>query len=85
MMTVDDRYMKLADDTRTVLRAMKIALSNGEGRFESSTDIFYVTCVTGELYLFKADLLCGSVRLFQSEDFKLFLMTCLSYLEGEEI
>ena len=84
-MTVEDKYRKLADDTRTVLRAIRKAVTEGEGKFESNTDIFYVTCVTGELYLFKTDQLCGSVRLFQSDDFRLFLMTCLSYLEGEEI
>lgn len=85
MMTVEDRYMKLAEDTRTVLRAMRIALSNGEGKFESNTDIFYVCNLRGEFILHKADQLSGGIRLFQSEDFKLFMMTCLSYLEGEEI
>lgn len=85
MMTVEEKYERLADSTRTVLRAMRKAVTEGEGSFESDTDIFYVTCVTGELYLFKTDQLCGSVRLFQSEDFRLFLMTCLSFLEGEEI
>ena len=84
-MTVEERYERLADGVKTVLRAMRKAVTEGEGNFESNTDIFYVTCLTGELYLFKTDQLCGSVRLFQSDDFKLFLMTCLSYLEGEEI
>lgn len=84
-MTVEDKYKKLADDTRTVLRAMKNVLSNGEGKFESNTDIFYVCVLCGEFILHKADQLSGGIRLFQSDDFKLFLMTCLSYLEGEEI
>ena len=42
-----EKYEKLAKDTRTVLRAIKKAVSGDFGRFETDRDIFYVSCVGG--------------------------------------
>lgn len=83
-MSIEEKYEKLAKDTRTVLRAIKRAVSGDFGRFETDRDIFYVSCVGGELYLFKADQRLGSARLYQDTDYRFFLNVCLGYMEDED-
>lgn len=79
MSVIDDKFELFAENTRFVLRAMGNALRTGKG----SLDNYYV-CVNvgGEYVLHK---LSDRAVVFQSDDCKLFMMTCLSYLEGEEI
>lgn len=79
MSVVDDKFELFAENTRFVLRAMGNALRTGKGSLGN-----YYVCVNvgGEYVLHK---LSDRAVVFQSDDCKLFMMTCLSYLEGEEI
>ena len=83
-MDIEEKYEKLAKDTRTVLRAIKKAVGGDFGKFDNGRDIFYVSCVGGELYLFKADQRLGSTRLHQDTDYRFFLSVCLGYMEDED-
>ena len=80
-----DKYEKLAKDTRKVLSAINKAFNGGFGRFENDGDIFYVTYVDWELYLFKADQRCGSGKLYQDGNFRNFFSVCLGFMEEGDV
>ena len=83
-MNIEEKYERLTKDTRTVLRAIKKAIDGAFGKFDNGRDVFYVSCVGGLLYLFKADQRLGSTRLYQDTDYRFFLNVCLGYMEEED-
>ena len=74
-----DKYKEMARVVEQIKKAIKKAVENGEGRFESKKNIYYITFFDGVLRLFKTDLQKGSVRLYSSEDFFRFYEICLNH------